>query len=306
MNRRPIFPLGISRAAPKNRNYPLIDNRLWSDPDSEESYNRILPKISKYINWRWATEQITYSTNNCGLRMEENIDDNYDFSNTYVVLGCSFVEGIGNKKDETISAYIEKISGVKTLNFGNGGTGCDVVFYNSMWLASRPNPPKKIFICWPEISRVSHYRLSYNKIDNIMETDNSYSTPLYPINISTKDHMENDYKDEFFAYPYVQSNNKILWQELLRFTWGKNMVELDIIDTSEFNKTYDKKTLKVDLGDQPLRESASPEELINLWCARDIQLDTIDRIIKKGEKYGGACHWGPAFNKLVAEWLLSQ
>lgn len=305
MNTRRIFPLGGASVDPNYDGFPLIDDRLWNATDSEENYNRIFPKINKYINWRWNNEKITYSTNNCGLRMDENIDDDYDFSNTYVVLGCSFVEGIGNKKEETISAYIEKTSGIKTLNFGNGGTGCDVVFYNSMWLASRPNPPKKIFINWPVVSRFSHYNLSYNEIKNKIETDSYFTKPIHPITITNEKNTKHPYKDSLFAYPNVQATNKLLWQEILRCTWGGNLVELDILDSSEFNRTYDKTTHEIDLG-VTCRSNYDPEELINFWCARDIQMDTIDRIIKKGYKTGGACHWGPAYNKLISDWFLSQ
>lgn len=305
---RKLFPLGvhyIDMSKPPKKVF-------WNSSDSEMNFNLTVKEMKKHkINWRWANEEIVYDINYNGLRGTETYDENYNFSNTYVVLGCSFVEGIGNRADETISAYIEKKSGIKTLNFGNGGTGCDIIFYNAMWLAGLKNPPRKIFISWPPIQRFSQFHTYVDPVGKdkwfTRAADNSkVIDPFLGTTDITVASYKKYYKPEYVLDPYVHANNKRLWQTLIRSTWGSNVVELDIVDNGPENQTYqDDVKSEIMTGLHHL----DVEEFFNDCCARDIRWDGIDLQIRKqgGKKYDFiVSHWGPRKNQNIADWFLSQ
>lgn len=294
---RPILPFS-SEWINEYETYPYVRGN-WETTDNEENFKRILPKISKYIDWKWKNRSIDYVVNNCGLRINENINDDYDFSETYVVLGCSFARGTGVSSDETISAWVERLSGVKTLNFGNSGAGCDTVFYNILWLFTKPKPPKKVFVLWPEISRFSQFKLSVSDTGRIICSD-----PSHQLSVRHGVHNNRKFNIEHFIHPELQANNKRMWQHIMHSTWGSSIVELDIIDTSEYNLTFNK-TAHAELGWMN-RTALSKEEIINEYCARDIQEDSIKRVFEENRITAGACHWGNLQHKIIAEWFLAQ
>ena len=301
-NPRRILPIGIKHVP----NEVITDNEFliekYTGTDTEELYKATAKFCRKAeFNWRWRNEEITYTYNNCGLRMNEHIHDDYDFSETYVVLGCSFVEGVGCAEDETISAWIQKLTGVKTLNFGNGGTGCDVVFYNAMWLASRPRRPKKIFILWPSPSRFASFRLYLDETRNlVLPEDNLDLLRAFMYN-NARGHLsfDNYYKMNIFADPQPQVSNKLLWKELLKAHWGDNMVELDIMDSTTPGYMDDEKSMFFYWDDLTL------EEKLNQCLARDLSAVTISNYLE-GDQIAAPSHWGTLVYERIAKWFISQ
>ena len=65
---------------------------------------------------------VTYTSNSYGARDIERTRDAPD-GRRVVVLGDSFVEGIGSSFDERMTTLIEQDSGIELLNFGMGGFG---------------------------------------------------------------------------------------------------------------------------------------------------------------------------------------
>jgi len=69
---------------------------------------------------------VTYTTNAYGARDKERTqnraaNDEKNRHNRVIVLGDSWIEGLGVKQDETIPSFLEGITGVEHLNFGIGG-----------------------------------------------------------------------------------------------------------------------------------------------------------------------------------------
>jgi hypothetical protein len=306
-----IFPIGTE-------NHPPVDTdciaNKFSETDDESSlagtYNTAI-KLEKTtgIKWRYVTEEITYHINKNGLREKQTFDEDYDFSEKYVVLGCSFVKGIGVGEEHTISSYIEKSTGVRTYNFGNGGSGPDIVFYNAIWLAGLKNPPKKIFIVWPQTHRFSLFKIEHDKENNhfMIPGPRSYNVKSF-LPASVTDNNMIEYRKYFTSKtmiePNFQSGNKLLYQQILRSTWGSRLVELDLLDDSSYNQSYQ--------GPEPLSEiksyqydKATPEEVLNDWLARDVKYSEYQRIAT-GRTNIGTCHFGPKVYEGLANWLLSQ
>lgn len=311
-NIRRVFPMGFHH----------YDNRVSEDymhvgyfkaTDSEENYQKVanlLKRHNLFNDWRWKDDKaIDYIHSRNGFRLKFKITENYDFSNSYVVLGCSFVEGIGVSEQETISHYIEEISGINTINFGAMGTGCDVVFYNAMWLASLPNPPKRIFILWPSVHRFSTFGLKYDDL-GIWSANNSKIITAAMVN-DIHPNNKNYYKEEILLDPVVQSNNKMVWKELLKVAWGNRMTELDIIDASEYNPFFDNDA-STEITPQKIIPDFEVMTILNNLCARDIDSNQLERffnIVDSTKRLPGVlsqCHWGWAKNKKVAEYLLSM
>ena len=301
-NPRRILPIGIQPVTDET----ILNNEFlikkYTGTDTPELYAHTAKFCRKVgFDWRWLNEEITYTYNNCGLRMSEHIHDDYDFSETYVVLGCSFVEGIGCPEDETISAWIQKLTGFKTLNFGNGGSGCDIVFYNAVWLASRPKPPKKIFILWPAPTRFSRFRLYLDERRDLILPEDNYDLVRAFMNTNSAGNniFDNYYKINIFADPQPQLSNKLLWRELLKAHWGDNMVELDIMDDTAPGYMDDAKSMFFDWDELTL------EEKLNRGFARDLRAGTIANYMA-GDNVAMPSHWGTIMYERVAKWFISQ
>lgn len=306
---RHIFPIG---AKMYNVSVPGVRTMEWNATDNEGNFNIVSGILkTKNTHWRWNNKGISYNVNSNGLRLdEEHIDQNYDFSDKYVVLGCSFVEGIGLPEHETIPAFIEKQSGVKTLNFGNGGTGCDVVFYNAMWLSQVKNPPKKIFILWPAVQRFSYFSVTItedgkNSYFARAEDNSKIINPFIGVHDFQSPLFNKNYKQNILLEPIIQSKNKILWQTLLKQTWGNKLVELDILDNTEWNQTYmdDEKSEIFNTDSMPVKNL---EIYINEWCGRDIEETTLRSAFRQNDGRHIVSHYGWQQHSRIASWFLSQ
>lgn len=305
------FPIGTESHPPIDTD--VIVNK-FCETDNEAIFAgtyKTAIKLEKTlgIKWRYTTEEITYHINKNGLRERQSFDEDYDFSGKYVVLGCSFVKGIGVAEEHTISSYIEKSTGIRTYNFGNGGSGPDIVFYNAIWLAGLKNPPKKIFIVWPQTHRFSLFKVTHDKENNSFTMPGPRSTTVKSFLPScVTDNNMVEYRKYFtptmMLEPDFQSGNKLIYQQILRSTWGSQLVEMDVFDSSSYNQSFS--------GPEPLSEiksyqynKATPEEVVNDWLARDMKYTEYQRIAK-GRTGLGTCHFGPKVYEGMAKWLISQ
>ena len=307
---RKIFPIGWKHYWPIQGPY----TEPFSGSDNERTYtatSNILKTRFSNIKWRWLNETIEYHVNSNGLRNSFDMDEDYDFSDKYVVLGCSHVEGIGSPSHQTIPGFIQQKTGIQTINMGNGGCGCDIVFYNAMWLSTVKSPPKKIFILWPAVNRFSYFDLKYDEEEFIKASNgSSFVNPFLIQNCDSVRMFKENYKINLMANPVVQASNKLLWQKLLKSVWGNRMVELDVIDGSEENQTYQGKEFANEVLklDERLK-CKDPEELLNDWCARDITKESVKVVVRSIDKSAGHglnCHWGWRINDSISDWFISE
>lgn len=121
----------------------------WSGTDSKENYLKNLKKVSD--DWYYKDRIINYTYNSTGHRSKE-LDD-LDHENCILFFGDSHTEGIGLEVETTYPYLVSKDLGLDYYNFGLGGSGIDVLFYNlNVYLMKYPKP-KYISIYYSDNTR---------------------------------------------------------------------------------------------------------------------------------------------------------
>ena len=183
---------------------------LEYSPDTKLNFQKISKVLPKY--WRWHNETIDYYLNNEGFRNNVNFDE-VDWENSYVILGCSNVVGVGVPFEETIGYYIEQKLKTPVINMASAGGSCQTVFNNFMKMVTDYTVPKGCFILWPEPVRQLddlHY-LKHPEFD-----DDWRRTDIHPANI--KDYHIHD------AKPFYQRN--LIWKTVRHIMANKQLSEI--------------------------------------------------------------------------------
>lgn len=292
----------------------------WSGTDSEELFLRnkkTFDMCYPTLNWRYANEKVTYKYNNVGFRNNEDFNEDTDFSNSYAVFGCSFIEGIGNHLNETIPHYIQQTTGVKTYNFGLGGTGCDVLFFNVLKLMSFKKPPKKIFILWPEHARFTHYKLKLEN-ENVVSDIGKKNITMFGVHTMNNAEFKNNYKPNYMVNAEILYSNKLLYMSRLRDLFGDRLIEMDVLEHTISLDTPDNAAVNHAFGWNNIDEKYinDPNWIINNWFCRDIVINNIrlERVkdnltaefLVNFLRTGASGHWGSAKNKIIADLLISK
>lgn len=99
---------------------------------------------------------IDYKVNKQGYRTYEFDDINW--SECYVILGCSqtFGEGLPNNED-LVSKKLESLLDEKVINLGVPGGGIDIQYYNLLSLLQKGIYPKGVFIIVPDPHRYCRF-----------------------------------------------------------------------------------------------------------------------------------------------------
>lgn len=123
----------------------------------EKLYYEMLPNVQALgiteDTWPYFTvEDDFYEFNKLGYRtyeFDELVSDEFD-----LVLGCSFVEGLGLRKNELWVSHYEKMTGRKLVNLGKGGSSCTHTKMTLLsWIMSDMPKPRTVIISWTEPSR---------------------------------------------------------------------------------------------------------------------------------------------------------
>lgn len=117
-------------------------NKNWAESDSESLYKENLKTQSE--DWYYRTHSITYKRNSNKYRCAEWND--ITWSNSWIVLGCSSVEGIGLDESDVLSTRLSELLDSPVINLGVGGTGADVTLFNSIRLIDKNIRPKGVII----------------------------------------------------------------------------------------------------------------------------------------------------------------
>lgn len=129
------------------------DNKVkFSGTDSEKNFKKNKKKIK---DWEFKNYEISYEQNSAGFRTESF--DNLDWSDCFVVLGCSHVYGIGLKVEHTLASILQKKLGKRVINLGVPGSAVDWSFYNSFELYRHGERPRGIIHVWTALGRYSNF-----------------------------------------------------------------------------------------------------------------------------------------------------
>lgn len=135
----------------------------WFDQDTEDLYKKNLK--CQPNDWYYRNKKIEYNLNSAGYRTKEFTQINW--SKSIVVFGCSFVFGVGNAEEDTITGQIESITGIPTINLGSAGASSTFTVHNSVLLNESYPIPKAVVSIWP-----SPFRCPYYTEDRVMQCGN--------------------------------------------------------------------------------------------------------------------------------------
>ena len=112
-------------------------------------------------DWFWYDKHIEYRLNKQGFRNPLDLEK-YDWENSYVIVGCSHIFGVGNAWGQTIGELISKKLNAPVINLGVGGTGNNVMMHNVVHAIQKFGKPKGLFVLWTYTPRHS-VPLSYQQ-----------------------------------------------------------------------------------------------------------------------------------------------
>jgi len=100
-----------------------------------------------------------YNVNSMGYRAPEF--DSVDWSNSYIIQGCSAVFGLGIKDDnETISSHLSRMIDAPVINLGIPGAGMMLQHVNLIEMLEAGHKPKGVFILYPNMDRYPRFNKS--------------------------------------------------------------------------------------------------------------------------------------------------
>jgi hypothetical protein len=129
------------------------DNKFWYDQDTKERYKNNLK--SQPNDWYYRNKIITYDVNSDGYRTKEFSKVNW--AKSIVIFGCSQVYGVGNAEEETISGFLEEITGIPVINLGVAGSSPTFAIHNAAIFATNYPTPKALVNIWTSPYRCPYY-----------------------------------------------------------------------------------------------------------------------------------------------------
>ena len=117
--------------------------------DSKGNFAVSLEK--KPEDWYYRTNKVEYTLNSERFRTKEFKD--IDWKNSIVLLGCSCTFGTGVTDDDTIAAYLQRITGKYVVNLGQIAASNSAIAYNSYYLKEHYPTPLAVVNIWTNIHR---------------------------------------------------------------------------------------------------------------------------------------------------------
>ena len=289
---------------------------FWDEsPDSIEHFEINKERLPEY--WRFRKDTVGYEFNSEGFRTTEF--DKVDWKNSYVILGCSYVFGIGVPQQETIGHYIEQQLGKPVINLGVGGASITAIYNNLVKLLTDFGNPKGVIILWTWPHRKTNI-ISYNVYEDKSYSDFWRREDIVPGDVrsrKTKQELDNQYLSEQYYQrsivrastelllnntPYANIETPLCWimdthVKTHRFMFKNGSA--DVVVPTPYK--YKEHLQNLQKGFPRIWEKIpddAKEWYLNNICARDIQ--------KCGEGGPDGFHWGPAVNKAVADKLVHR
>ena len=104
------------------------------------------------INVSYINEGLNYPINSLGYRDVEF--DNINWSETYVMQGCSFVCGVAiTDNEQTLPSLLSARLNEKVVNLGVLGSSIQLQYMNAVHMIEQNIIPKGVFVLYPFTSR---------------------------------------------------------------------------------------------------------------------------------------------------------
>lgn len=280
--------------------YNKKDEWLNGSPDVLDSYNKTISSgIPKY--WRYHKDKFTYDMNSDGFRTMEF--DKVDWKNSYVIIGCSHIQGIGNPYKETIGQYISRRLSAPVINLGVGGLSNQAIYNNLLKQITTYGKAKGYFIMWTYPWRhtdMGRYYMQEGYKDFWARGD---GVPGLTSNTKFTDDFVNDL---MWKRNVVWHSTKMLLQGTpTSYIWEPHCWALedegDIMIPIRFPARSNFTSHKTTVHGVPWENQSDEykEWYLNKICARDIM-----RYDPKTGPHGS--HWGPVVNIEVANYFVDN
>lgn len=288
------------------------DLKFWDQSDdTEQNFQKLINQgIPNY--WRFHNDEVIYRFNSFGFRAPEF--DTVDWKDSYIILGCSHVLGIGNPYEETIGQYISKELNHPVINMGVGGASMAVIYNNLLKLIKDYGKPRGVFILWSYPTRQLRITDYF-----VFEDRDNWIKPFWGRNDIIPGNPENKkvlLDDEYFnkcfydRSIYIESTKQILhdiplsmiadaycWMLDCHIKSGIDNPKIIVPVPEEF-----KKQLQNYHKQRPAEWSKTTDEC-KKWYLNEIKARDILRYNKQGPDVS---HWGRLVNEHVAKKLVKN
>jgi hypothetical protein len=191
--------------------YGLERKSKFSGTFEKDLYEKTFKKVTELgiSNTDWPYYELEdnfYVLNSYGYRTDEFdtfVDGEFD-----MILGCSFVEGIGLRKSEMWVTHYENLLNTRTVNLAKGGNSNknmkNTLF--SWFLSNRPKP-KRVLLCWTEAARNTYIRTAGSpvhlnfrwRIDNHLDNNDKIIDEIFDMRLKSNTLWSNDFIEDFSA-----------------------------------------------------------------------------------------------------------
>jgi hypothetical protein len=294
----------ISNFTSRDKAY-IPENYKFFNTDDEQKFIKNCKSLDPMLsNWKYRDLELNYSMNNIGMRVkhidtdEHYITEDYDWSDKILLLGCSQVQGLGVRYEDTIGETIAKQTSMKVINWGVSASGPDTVFTNAMWVATQRNRPYRIIILWPESSRFYYF------------CPNSKQAIFYAPNIPSMIKNIKNYFTDRYLVGDVQGLHLHYYKDVLKNVYGDKMIEFNIFNSEKryYLSTDEKKFLKnIYEEHEHCETNTNYSEYLNKWFGRDISIvDNMKQMNNVTRQRNILGHAGSYKNKLIGEFISNQ
>ncbi len=203
----------VSSSQPIDWFYPrVIDGcakvfRFFST-DTEEKYENSLETQPQ--DWHYVTQKVEYHYNAHGFRAPEL--STIDWTKSIVIFGCSQTEGIGLDESETISAQLQKITGIPVINMGVGASAMYLSYVNNLVLRKNYPTPLGVINYWTSNKRIFFNGKYRTVCASPVRNRNFYAAYYLNMAQNLGFSMGDIDHDENFKAKVFSDSTKVLWE----------------------------------------------------------------------------------------------
>jgi len=142
--------------------------------DSEELFKKNLKNQPN--NWHWRNTPIWYNVNMSGYRCPEF--NNIDWSNSTLIIGDSWVFGLGLDENSTICNQLSDLICEPVINLGQPGASPMQSWANTCILINNNIKPKNVIYLWNFVHRLVEfqpYGRDNTSISHMSDANNNFS-----------------------------------------------------------------------------------------------------------------------------------
>ena len=137
--------------------------RAWPFEPSDTEYLYEANLKRQPDTWYYRTHTVTYTWNSNGYRAPEWPE--VAWADSYVILGCSHVVGIGVAYEDTLGEQLSRLLGAPVVNLGIGGSSSQLMLANSLRLIDAGIRPKGVITVEPQLERAVYWQgLEYHSM----------------------------------------------------------------------------------------------------------------------------------------------